>query len=91
MLYTILKQSKPNYYNHYFEANWNSIKKTRKGIKSILNIKNVSADIPKSLTADIPKSLTISNPVAISNILNNYFSSIANRTKLDISFSHEHF
>ena len=26
MLSTIFKQSKTNYYNHYFEANWNSIK-----------------------------------------------------------------
>ena len=29
--------------------------------------------------------------MAISNILNNYFSSIANKMKLTISFSHKHF
>ena len=29
--------------------------------------------------------------MAISNIFNNYFSSIANKTKLNFSFSHEHF
>ena len=46
MLSTILKQSKTNYYNHYFEANWNSIKNTWKDIKSILNIKNISAAFP---------------------------------------------
>ena len=46
MLSTILKQSKTNYYNHYFETNWNSIKNTWKGLKSILNIKNISAEIP---------------------------------------------
>ena len=34
---------------------------------------------------------TISNPMSISNIFNNYFSSIANKTKLNISFSHKHF
>ena len=62
MLSTILKQSKSNYYNHYFETNWNSIKNTRKGLKSILNIKNISADIPKSLTV---AGTTISNPMAI--------------------------
>ena len=28
ILSTILKQSKTNYYNHYFESNWNSIKNT---------------------------------------------------------------
>ena len=88
MLSTIFKQSKTNYYNHYFEANWNSIKNTWKGIKSILNIKNTSADIPKTLTVD---GTTISNPMEISNILNNYFSSITSKMKLNISFSHKHF
>ena len=52
MLSTIFKQSKANYYNHYFETNWNSIKNTRRDIKSIPNIKNTSADIPKTLTVD---------------------------------------
>ena len=46
MLSTILKQSKTNYQNHYFETNWNNIKNTWKGLKSILNIKNISAEIP---------------------------------------------
>ena len=79
MLSTILKQSKTNYYNHYFETNWNSIKNTWKGLKSILNIKNISAKIPKTLTVD---GTTISNPIEISNIFSNYFSSIATKTKL---------
>ena len=88
MLSTILKQSKTNYCNHYFETNWNSIKNTWKGLKSSLNIKNISAEIPKALTVDGP---TIFNPVEISNIFNNYFSSIATKMKLNISFSHKHF
>ena len=88
MLSTILNQSETNYYNHYFEINWNSIKKAWKGIKSILNIKTIYADISKSLTVD---GTTISNPMAISNIFNNYLSSIANKTRLNISFSHKHF
>ena len=88
MLFTILKQSKTNYYNHYFKTKWNSIKNTWKGLKSILNIKNISAEIPKTLTVD---GTTISNPMEISNTFNNYFSSIATKTKLNISFSHKHF
>ena len=88
MLSTILKQSKTNYYNHYFETNWSSIKNTWKGLKSILNIKNISAENPKTLTVN---GTTISNPMEISNIFNNYFSSIATKTKLNISFSHKHF
>ena len=54
MLSTFLKQSKTNYYNHYFETNWNNIKNTWKSLKSILNIKNISAEIPKTLTVDVP-------------------------------------
>ena len=46
LLPTISKQNKTNYYNHYFESNWNSIKNTWKDLKSILTIKNISADIP---------------------------------------------
>ena len=88
MLSTIFKQSKANYYNHYFETNWNSIKNTRRDIKSIPNIKNTSADIPKTLTVD---GTTIFNPMEISDIFNNYFSSIASKAKLNISFSHKHF
>ena len=52
LLSTILKQSKTNYYNHYFGSNWNRIKNTWKGLKSILNIKNISPDIPRNLTVD---------------------------------------
>ena len=57
-------------------------------LKYILNIKNISAEIPKALTVD---GTTISNPMEISNIFNNYFSSIATKTKLNISFSRKHF
>ena len=44
---------------------WNSIKNTWKGLKSILNIKNIFAEIPKTLTVD---GTTIANPMEISNI-----------------------
>ena len=45
MLSTIFKQTKTNTsFNHYFVANWNSIKNTWKGLKSILNIKNISPE-----------------------------------------------
>ena len=89
MLCTIFKQTKTNTsFNHYFVANWNSIKNTWKGLKSILNIKNISAEIPKTLTVD---GTTISNQMEIFNIFNNYSSSIASKTKLNISFSHKYF
>ena len=79
----ILKQSKTNYYKHYFESNWNSIKNTWKGIKSIITIKEISAGIFQSLSVD---TATISNPMAISGIFNNHFSSIANKKSLIFHF-----
>ena len=63
MFSTISKQSKTNFYNHHFETNWNSIKNTWKSLKFILNIKNISAEIPKTITVD---GTTISNPMEIS-------------------------
>ena len=57
-------------------------------MKFIIIIKEISADIPKSPSVD---GATISNPMAISNIFSNYFSSIVGKTKLIISFSHKHF
>ena len=41
-----MKKSKMNYYNHYFKTNWDNIKNTWKGIKSILNINNTYSNIP---------------------------------------------
>ena len=39
LLSNLLKRSKTNYYNHHFDINWNNIKNTWKGIKSLLSIK----------------------------------------------------
>ena len=88
MLSTLLKISKTNYYNQYFEANMNNIKNTWKGIKSILTIKNTSSDFPKCLSSN---GSTFTNQVEISNIFNNYFASIAEKTKVSINYSHKHF
>ena len=74
MFSTLSKKSKTNYYNQYFEANMNNIKNTWKGIKSIITIKNTSSDFPKCLSSN---GSTFTNWVQISNILKNYFASIA--------------
>ena len=83
LLSTILKESETNYFNHYFESNWNSIKNTWKGIKSIITIKESSADISKSLSVD---GVSISNPLAISNILKNYYLQLLVRRSLIFHF-----
>ena len=61
---------------------------TWKGIKSIITIKNLSSDIPKSLSSN---GSTITNQVGISNVFNNYSATIAGKTKEDINPSHKHF
>ena len=88
MLFTIFKKHKSNYYNQYFRAIMNNIKNTWKGIKSIISIKNLLSDIPKSLSYN---GLTITNKVEISSIFSNYFTTIAEKAKENINPSHKQF
>ena len=77
-----------NYYNHYFKNNWDNIINTWKGIKSILNINNTQSNIPKILVSN---NTTSAEPIEIANIFNNFFTSIAAKTKESIKYSHKHF
>ena len=88
MLSTLMKKRKMNYYNHYFKNNWDNIKNTWKGIKSILNINNTHSNIPKILVSN---DTTSAEPTEIANILNNFFTSVATKTKGSIKYSHKHF
>ena len=88
MLFTIFKKRKSNYYNPYFRAIMNNIKNTWQGIKSIITIKNLRSDIPKSLSYN---GLTITNKVEISSIFSNYFTTIAEKAKENINPSHKQF
>ena len=69
-----MKQSKQNYYKKYFENNWNNIKTTWKGIKTTISIKNITAAVLHSIKFN---NKTITDPTAMSNVFNNYFTSIA--------------
>ena len=88
MLSTLMKKSKMHYYNHYFKTNWDNIKNTWKGIKSILNINNTYSNIPKILVSN---DTTSAEPIEIANIFNNFFTFIAAKTKESIKYSHKHF
>ena len=88
MLSTLLKKSKTNYYNQYSEANMNNIKNTWKGIKSILTIKNISSDFSKCFSSN---GFSFTNQVEISNIFNDYFASIAEKTKVNVNYSRKNF
>ena len=41
-----MKKSEQAYYNKYFETNWNNIKSTWKGIKSLISLKSVASSAP---------------------------------------------
>ena len=74
-----MKKTKQAYYEKYFERNWNKIKNTWKGIKSLINLKTVASRVPTVLSLD--NGDTITNPYDIANTFNNYFASIAETTK----------
>ena len=46
-----MKRSKQAYYDKYFEANWNNIKNTWKGVKSFISLKTVAS----STNCTVPK------------------------------------
>ena len=74
-----MKKSKQAYYDKYFERNWNNIKNTWKGIKSLISLKTKASSVPTVLSRE--NGDTITNPYDIANTFNNYFVSIAETTK----------
>ena len=83
-----MKQSKQIYYTKYFKNNWNNIKNTWKRIKTIISIKNVTTTVPHSILFN---NRTVTDPTAMSNVFNNYFTSIAKKTNSNIKFSPKHY
>ena len=89
LLSTLMKKSKQAYYDKYFERNWNNIKNTWKGIKSLISLKTVASNVPTVLSLD--NGDTITNPYDIANTFNNFFASMAETTKKSIKYLHKHF
>ena len=63
-------------------------KNTWKGIKTIISIKNITTTITQSIKFN---NRTIEDPTARSNVFNNYFTSIAEKTKSNIKFLSIHY
>ena len=82
LLSTLMKKSKQAYYDKYFERNWNNIKNTWKGTKSLISLKTVASNVPTVLSLDNGDTITI--PYDIANTFNNYLASIAEATRKDI-------
>ena len=81
LLSTILKKRKTNCYNHYFESNRKNVKNTWEVINSIVTIKNISADISKSLSVD---GTTKSNPMVVSNVFKSIFLQLLIKPNLSL-------
>ena len=79
LLYTLMKKNKQAYYDKFFERNWNSIKNTWKGMKSLIFLKTVASNVPTVVSLCNDDSIT--NPDNIAKTFNNYFASTAENTK----------
>ena len=86
---TLMKESKQAYHDKYFERNWNNIKNTWKGIKSLISLRTVASHVLTVLSLN--NGDTITNPYDIANTFNNYLASIAETTKKIIRYSDKHF
>ena len=69
LLSTPMKRSKQAYFDKYFEANWNNIRSTWEGIKSLITLKSVASNVPTVLSLD--NGDTITNSYDIANTFNN--------------------
>ena len=69
-------------------TNWNNIRNTWKGIKTIISIKNITTKVLHSIQFN---NRIITDPTAMSNVFNDYFTSIAEKTKSNIKFSPKHY
>ena len=71
--------TKINICEKQIKRNWNNIKNTWKGTKSLISLKTVASNVPTVLFLD--NGDTINNPYDIVNTFNNNFASIAETTK----------
>ena len=74
-------------YTKYFENNWDNIKNTCFK-NNMISIKNITTTMPHSIEFN---NRTITDPTAMSNVFNNYFTSIAKKTNSNIKFSPKHY
>ena len=79
-----MKKRKQNYYEQFFKNKLNSHKIIWKGITSLIAFKHSSASNIHTLTH---RDATVTDPLHIANIFNDYFTSIAEKTKTNIKFS----
>ena len=88
MLSTLMKKSKQNYFIKFFENNLKNLKNNWKGIRIVISVKNSSSNSPALLTY---QNENIDNLERLTNIFNNYFSTIGEKTQAKIKHSHKNY
>ena len=72
---SLTRLSKKNYYHAFFAENLNNMKNTWNGINRLINDKKNRTQVISSLKRADDNNVT-NDPLEISNIFNNYFSSV---------------
>ena len=85
---TLMEKSKQIYYERFFKNNLNNLKNIWKDIRSLIADKHSSASNIDMLTH---KGAAVTDPLHIANIFNDYFSSVAEKTKVNIKFLNRSF
>ena len=88
LLSTLLTRAKEEYFTNFFNENIKDIKKTWKGIKTLVSLRQKNNDLPSLATKD---GKCINDPVAIANTFNNFFTSVAEIVHSKIKFSNKSF
>ena len=88
LLSTLLKRDKEKYFTNFFNKNIKDIKKTWKGIKTLVSMKQKNNDTPSLITKD---EKYINDPASIANTFNNFFTSVAEIVHSKIQFSNKSF
>ena len=88
LLSTLLKRDKEKYFTNFFNKNIEDIKKTWKGIKTLVSMKQKNNDTPSLITKD---EKYINDPASIANSFNKLFTSVAEIAYSKIQFSNKSF
>ena len=84
LLSTLMKKSKENYYNNFFQTNLKNIRNTWKGIKSLISNSDYGLFVPQNIYSNGTQT---TDPKNIANAFNDYFCTVANDIQSSIRFS----
>ena len=84
LLSTLMKKSKENYYNNFFQTNLKNIRNTWKGIKSLISNSDYGPFVPQNIYSNGTQR---TDPKNIVNAFNDYFCTVAIYIQSSIRFS----